>query len=134
MAQDGVYVFQDPNSGRGNFSDVATIAALNGNGGWGGGMNNPFWMMFMWIGIKQKLRKVYGVTISILSKKLSIVIFNRHKSKDEYISTIVHEAEHIKQDMFKYYNVEDEGEDAAYAIGYIVKQMYSVIKDIICSQ
>lgn len=48
MAQDGVYVFQDPNSGRGNFSDVATIAALNGNGGWGGGMNNPFWMMFMW--------------------------------------------------------------------------------------
>ena len=86
------------------------------------------------IGIKQKLRKVYGVTISILSKKLSIVIFNRHKSKDEYISTIVHEAEHIKQDMFKYYNAEDKGEDSAYAIGYIVKQMYSVIKDIICSQ
>ena len=56
------------------------------------------------------------------------------KSKDEYISTIVHEAEHIKQAIFKYYNAEDEGEDAAYAIGYIVKQMYSVIKDIICSQ
>lgn len=86
------------------------------------------------IGIKQKLRNAYGVTISIPNRRLSIVIFNRHKSKDEYVSTIVHEAEHIKQDMFKYYNAEDEGEDAAYAIGYIVKQMYSVIKDIICSQ
>ena len=45
MAQDGVYVFQDPNN-RG-ISDYATIAALNGNGGWGG-MNNPMWMMFMY--------------------------------------------------------------------------------------
>lgn len=48
MAQDGVYVFSDPNAGRASsISDVATIAALNGNGGFGG-MNNPFWMMFMW--------------------------------------------------------------------------------------
>lgn len=46
MAQnDGVYVFQDPNSNKG-MSDLATIAALSGNG-FGGGMNNPFWMMFM---------------------------------------------------------------------------------------
>ena len=84
------------------------------------------------IGIKQMLRNIYGVTISILSKKLSIVIFNKHRFKDEYISTIVHEAEHIKQAMFKYYDINDEGENAAYTIGYIVKQMYSVIKNIIC--
>ena len=46
MAQsDGVYVF-DSNSGRSNgLSDYAALAALNGGGF--GGMNNPFWMMFM---------------------------------------------------------------------------------------
>ena len=47
MAQnDGVYVF-DSGSQRNGLSDVATIAALNGNGGFGG-MNNPLWMMFMY--------------------------------------------------------------------------------------
>ena len=47
MAQsnDGVYVF-DSNSKSNDLSSLATIAALSGNGGFGG-MNNPFWMMFM---------------------------------------------------------------------------------------
>ena len=48
MAQEGVYVFPDSQSGRGNIADYATIAALNANNGWGGGMNNPMWMMFMY--------------------------------------------------------------------------------------
>lgn len=47
MAQsDGVYVY-DSGSQRNGLSDVATLAALNGNGGFGG-MNNPLWMMFMY--------------------------------------------------------------------------------------
>ena len=47
MAQsDGVYIY-DSGSQRNGLSDVATIAALNGNGGFGG-MNNPLWMMFMY--------------------------------------------------------------------------------------
>ena len=47
MAQnDGVYVF-DSNSGKNNgMSDLATAALLSNGGGFGG-MNNPFWMMFM---------------------------------------------------------------------------------------
>lgn len=45
MAQDGVYVFPDAANGRGNI-DTASILAL-ANGGGFGGMNNPFWMMFM---------------------------------------------------------------------------------------
>lgn len=45
-SNDGVYVF-DSGSQRG-LSDVATLAALSGNGGFGGGMNNPLWMMFMY--------------------------------------------------------------------------------------
>ena len=47
MAQnDGVYVF-DSGSQKNGLSDVATLAALSNNGGFGG-MNNPLWMMFMY--------------------------------------------------------------------------------------
>lgn len=45
MAQDGVYVFPDAANGRGNI-DPTTLLALSNGGGFGG-MNNPFWMMFM---------------------------------------------------------------------------------------
>jgi len=44
--QDGVYVF-DNGASRNGLSDIATAAMLNGGNGFGG-MNNPFWMMFMW--------------------------------------------------------------------------------------
>lgn len=48
MAQEGVYVFPDAASNHSSsLSDVAALAALNGNGGFGG-MNNPLWMMFMY--------------------------------------------------------------------------------------
>ena len=47
MAQnDGVYVF-DSGSQKNGLSEVATLAALSGSGGFGG-MNNPLWMMFMY--------------------------------------------------------------------------------------
>lgn len=63
----------------------------------------------------------------------SIVIFNLHTSKADYISSIVHEAEHIKQAMLKAYDVEDRGEAPAYTIGYIVKKMYEVFSQILSS-
>ena len=44
---DGVYVF-DSGSQNSGLSDVATVAALTNGGGFGGGMNNPLWMMFMY--------------------------------------------------------------------------------------
>lgn len=74
----------------------------------------------------------YGVTISNIKEKVSIVCFNYHDNKNEYLSTIVHEAEHVKQHILKHYNIVDEDENAAYTIGYIVKQMYDVLTDIIC--
>lgn len=60
MAQnDGVYVFSDSATGRGGLSDVATLAALNGNSGFGG-MNNPLWMMFMYPFILPFINGMYG--------------------------------------------------------------------------
>lgn len=80
------------------------------------------------------LTSAYGVTITNSSKRTSVVLFNIHKFKSEYISTIIHEAEHIKQAILKYYNVPDKGEDAAYTIGYISKRMFDVVRYIICRE
>ena len=47
MGENGVLVFPDAGTGRsGSSIDPALLLAL-GNGGGFGGMNNPFWMMFM---------------------------------------------------------------------------------------
>ena len=56
----------------------------------------------------------------------SIVLFNQHDSISDYLSSIVHEAEHIKQAILRAYKVEDNGEPPAYTIGYLVKKMWEV--------
>lgn len=70
-----------------------------------------------------KTRKAKAVTLSNINLKVSIVAFNKHKSTLDYINSIVHEAEHIKQSMLYAYNVKDEGEPPAYTIGFIVMKM-----------
>lgn len=63
----------------------------------------------------------------------SIVLFNPHNNKQDYLDSIVHEAEHIKQAMLNAYKVEDKGEPPAYTIGYLIRRMYPVFRNIICS-
>lgn len=72
-----------------------------------------------------------GGTASNIKRHVSVVLFNRHASPEEYINTIVHEAEHVKQAMLAAYDVEDEGEPPAYTIGYLVMRMYQVFKTFI---
>ncbi len=73
-----------------------------------------------------KHKEAKAVTCSKIEEHTSIVIFNPHSSKADYISSIVHEAEHVKQAMLTAYNVEDRGEAPAYTIGYLVSRMYEV--------
>lgn len=68
-------------------------------------------------------KRAKAVTISSIDYKTSVVLFNNHNSYIDYINSIVHEAEHIKQSMLDAYNVEDFGEAPAYTIGYIASQM-----------
>lgn len=72
-----------------------------------------------------------AVTCSNEEKYISIVIFIRHKSVSDYINSIVHEVEHVKQAMLNAYRVLDEGEPPAYTIGYLVGQMWRVFRRII---
>lgn len=76
--------------------------------------------------------KAKAVTFSSLQEHTSIIIFNTHESKSDYLNSIVHEAEHVKQAMLQAYQVEDVGEPPAYTIGYLISQMYLVFQDMIC--
>ena len=79
-----------------------------------------------------KSGKAKAVTYSNSNKHVSIVLFNKHATKKDYLNSIVHEAEHIKQAMLRTYEVEDEGEAPAYTIGYLVSQMWRVFKEMVC--
>ena len=70
--------------------------------------------------------KAKAVTISNKSKYISFILFIKHTSREDYISSIVHEAEHVKNAMLKQYHIKNSGEPPAYTIGYIVKEMYLV--------
>ena len=66
-------------------------------------------------------------TYSNAKYRISIVGFNIHFDKYDYINSIVHEAEHIKQAMLNYYNIQDKGENAAYTVAYIAMKMLQMI-------
>jgi len=71
-------------------------------------------------------KQAKAVTYSNSNKHISIVLFNTHDTLDDYINSIVHEAEHVKQAMLMEYKIEDKGEPPAYTIGYLVKEMWKV--------
>ena len=75
-----------------------------------------------------KSYKAKGVTLSNKDKHISVVAFNKHKTRLDYINSIVHEAEHVKQAMLKAYKVDDKGEPPAYTIGFIVMKMLRINK------
>lgn len=75
--------------------------------------------------------KAKAVTCSNPDRHISIVIFNEHKRVDDYINSIVHEAEHIKQAMLRAYNIKDAGENPAYTIGYLVMMMYRGFREFV---
>lgn len=93
---------------------------------------------FMGVAIKE-MRKIMGtgkakaVTCSSIDDHVSIVLFNHHSPKADYMNSIVHEAEHIKQAMLKAYDVEDKGEPPAYTVGYLASRMYEVFKHFLLS-
>lgn len=67
--------------------------------------------------------KAKAFTYSNLKYRVSIVGFNKHFDKYDYINSIIHEAEHVKQHMLRSYKVLDEGEPPAYTVGYVATKM-----------
>lgn len=76
----------------------------------------------MWYSFSEDDAK--AVTCSNIKKHVSYVLFKYHPNKLDYINSVVHEAEHVKQAMLEAYDVRDAGEPPAYTIGYLVSKMY----------
>lgn len=72
-----------------------------------------------------------GFTQTDFTKRRSIVGIGKATSKEQFFNTIVHEAKHIQSHICKYYKVDEDSEDAAYLIGYIIQKMYSTFKNMI---
>lgn len=72
-----------------------------------------------------------AVTCSDINKHLSIVLFNKHSDRLDYLNSLVHEAEHVKQAMLEAYEVENSGEPPAHTIGYLVERMWKVFSKVV---
>ena len=72
-----------------------------------------------------------GFTYTDYTKRYSIVGISQTTSQEQFLNTIVHEAKHVQSHICKYYNVDEDSEDAAYLIGYIVQQMHRVFRNMI---
>ena len=72
-----------------------------------------------------------GFTHTNYNKKLTIVGIGKSSSKEEFINTIAHEAKHIQSHICQYYNVDEDSEDAAYLMGYLIMKMYNKFKNYI---
>lgn len=68
-----------------------------------------------------------AVTISNVDLYTSVVLFNKHYDINDYINSIVHESEHIKQSILYAYNIKDKGEKPAYTIGYIAMKIMEIL-------
>ena len=80
----------------------------------------------VWLGQKDT-----GFTYTDFNKKRSIVGVSVSSSKGELINTIVHEAKHLQSHICRYYKVPEDGEQAAYLIGYIIQKMYREFKKLL---
>ena len=73
-------------------------------------------------------KRAKAFTFSSPVKKCSIVGFNTHNDIYDYLNSISHEAEHIKQAMLDAYNIKDIGEAPAYTVGYLIQIMIKSLK------
>ena len=76
-----------------------------------------------YIRVNMEHHRAKAVTITNNNIHKSIVLFNKHHIKRDYINSAVHEAEHIKQSILDVYNIQDKGEVSAYTVGYIASKM-----------
>lgn len=75
--------------------------------------------------------KDVGFTYSDYNKRTSIVGIAATSSQEQFLNTIVHEAKHVQSHICNYYEVPEDGEQAAYLIGYIIQKMHRVFKNMI---
>lgn len=72
-----------------------------------------------------------GFTQTYFNRRLSIVGISPTSSQEQFLNTIVHEAKHVQSHICRYYEVDEDSEDAAYLIGFLVQNMHKVFRHLI---
>lgn len=73
-----------------------------------------------------------GFTRTDFSKRLSIVCIGIADSAAEFLNTITHEVKHLQSHLCRYYDVPEDGEDAAYLTGYLIAKMSDAFLPLLC--
>lgn len=68
-----------------------------------------------------------GFTFSNPKLKVSIVYISPVTSKAEWFNTLVHELKHVQSHICEYYDIDESGEEAAYLIGYLMKNVMQMM-------
>lgn len=71
-----------------------------------------------------------GFTQTDMYKRYSIIGIGKADSKAQFLNTVVHEAKHLQSNICEYYGVKENGEQAAYLIGYIIQKMYEKLAQL----
>lgn len=69
-----------------------------------------------------------GLTYSNTSLRMSVMCIGRADSETQWLDTIVHEIDHLKNAIINYYDVDNDSEDAAYLQGFIMKKIMTELK------
>lgn len=81
--------------------------------------------------LKVLTRENTGFTFSNSDYKMSIVCIGPSSDISQFVNTAIHEAKHVQSHICSYYDIPENGEDAAYLIGYLVQRMYKMFSKII---
>lgn len=72
-----------------------------------------------------------GFTHTDFTKRRSIVTISPTTSEEQFLNTVVHEIKHLQSHICRYYNVDEDSEEAAYLIGYIAQKMHKYLIEYI---
>lgn len=70
-----------------------------------------------------------GMTVTFPEIRMTLVMISRATSKDQFFSTVAHEAYHAVCGIIRYYDREICSEDAAYTMGEVMRQMFTNMFD-----
>lgn len=88
---------------------------------------------------KRDIRKAFkvlrskntGFTFSNTKYKMSIVCIGQVTNTSQLVNTAIHEAKHVQSHICSYMGIPEDGEEAAYLIGYLVQRMYKMFAKLI---
>lgn len=72
-----------------------------------------------------------GFIYTNYDRKASIIVIGQASSKQEFLNTIAHEANHLQSHIATKYNLDEKGEEVSYLMGDIMQTMYRTFKKII---